>query len=49
MYTTVTDDACLVFMSAPNLPQYLGVLHLAADQNGWRIRSFGFYDLANLK
>lgn len=49
-YAAVTDTSCLVFMSAPNLPQYMGVLHLAADQkSGWRIRSFCFFDLANLK
>ena len=49
IYTAVTDNTCLIFVSAPNFPQYLGMLNLAADQNGWRIRSFDFYDVANMK
>ena len=48
-YTAVTDNTCLIFMASPIFPQYLGILDLAGDANGWRIRSFGFYDLASLK
>ena len=48
-YAAVTDNTCLIFMNAPNFPQYLGFLELVGDENGWRIRSFGFFDIANLK
>ena len=48
-YAVVTDSTCLVFLLAPNTPQFLGILALGCDKQGWRVRAFEYYDLAVLK
>ena len=49
VHPVVTGDTCLIFLTSPGAPQFLGILDLAGDQKGWHIRSFGFFDLAILK
>ncbi len=48
-YAVVTDSTCLVFLLAPNTPQFLGILALGCDKKGWQVRAFEYYDLAVLK